>query len=275
MSEGALSGVRRLVVKVGSSTVTHPTGGIHHANLERLARQLADLRGEGRQVLLVTSGAIAAGRGRLPQGGRGIVDKQALAAVGQGVLMHAYERCFAEYGQTVGQVLLTREDLRDPHRRQNLRRTLLRLMEWGVVPVVNENDSVAVEEIREEDRAGGNDTLSALVTDLVEAELLVLLSDVAGLFTGDPRRDATAQLVRRVREVTPQMEEWAGGAGSSRGTGGMRTKLAAARLATSRGSAVVIADGGENGVLRAALAGEAGTLFLPAERKTRGRESLR
>ncbi|MBX6377842.1 MAG: glutamate 5-kinase [Clostridia bacterium] len=264
-ARAALRGAKRLVVKVGTSTLTHPDGRPNGAQMERLARELAELRHEGRDVVLVTSGAVACGRGRVrtPPPLDGLVDKQALAAVGQALLMQIYERLFAVHGCTIAQVLLTREDVAKAARRANARNTLARLLEWGVIPVVNENDTVAVEEIQ----FGDNDVLSALVARLVGADLLVLLTDTEGLYTADPRSDAAAVLVPVVTEVTPELEKAAGGAGSPHSRGGMQSKVAAARLATEAGVAVVIARGGRQGVLRAILSGEAvGTLFLPRPR---------
>lgn len=255
---------KTVVVKVGSSTITHRTGKLNLERMEKLVRQLADLHHEGRRVLLVTSGAVGAGMGKLglTRRPRTMPEKQACAAVGQGILMHMYEKLFAEYGIVVAQVLLTRDDFSSRPRFLNARHALHTLLQMGVIPIVNENDTVATEEIR----LGDNDTLSAMVAALVEADLLLLLSDIEGLYTANPRQDKTAQLIEFVREITPELERSAGGAGSHLGTGGMVTKLQAARIATSSGVAMVIANGSRENVIRAIMRGEKiGTFFLPRE----------
>lgn len=249
-----------IVVKIGSSSITYNNGKLNYASLERLCRVLTDLRNQGRQVILVTSGAVAAGTGRLGLEGppESLAAKQALAAIGQGILMGTYEKLMSEYGQTVGQVLLTREDMLDEVRKTNSLNTLQRLLDWGAIPVVNENDTVAVEEIK----FGDNDTLSAMVAALVGADLLVILTDIEGLYTADPRIDPKARLLPLVTEITPEVERLADGAGSARGTGGMITKLAAARIAGEAGIPLVIARGDDLTVLRKILEGlEIGTLF--------------
>lgn len=259
-------GFKRMVVKVGSSSVAHATGKPNLYQIESLVRQLADLCNQGKEVILVTSGAIGTGAGRLGLNRRPktIPEKQAAAAVGQGVLMHIYEKFFAEYGVTVGQVLLTREDFSDRRRFLNARNALHALLQMGVIPVINENDTVAVDEIK----LGDNDNLSALVAGLVDAELLVLLSDIEGLFTADPRHDPEARLIRDVEEITPQIEALAGGAGSKLGTGGMATKLQAARIAMHSGVVTVIARAEDKDIVRRVLAGEeAGTVFWPLANK--------
>ncbi|KKM11188.1 gamma-glutamyl kinase [Clostridiales bacterium PH28_bin88] len=261
-----LQSVRRLVVKVGSSSLTHRTGKLNLGQLERLVRELADLVNQGKEVVLVTSGAIGAGMGRMgfTKRPKTMPEKQAAAAVGQGLLMHMYEKLFSEYGYTVGQVLLTREDVADRKRYLNARNTLITLLQYQVIPIVNENDTVVVEEIR----VGDNDTLAALVAGLVDAELLVLLSDIDGLFTGDPRLDPDAVVIPELEEITPEIERLAGGAGSTLGTGGMGTKIHAAKMAMSSGIPMVIANGSREGALRRLLAGEpVGTLFLPRENR--------
>ncbi len=263
-----LKAVGRLVVKVGSSTLTHKGKGLDYARLERLVREIADLVGQGKDVILVTSGAIATGALRLNKTGKSkdMGKKQALAAVGQGILIGAYAKLFAEYGLNVGQVLLTRDDLDAPERRANARRTLRQLFRWETVPVINENDSVAVEEIR----WGENDTLSARVAELVRADLLLLLTDTPGLFSADPRLDQAAVFLPVVVEITPEIVAAAGGTGSAVGSGGMATKLEAARIATAAQTVVVIADGSVPGIIGEVLAGRAGTFFLPqASKKTR------
>jgi glutamate 5-kinase len=257
----SLRASKRVVVKVGTSTLAHPNGHLHLGRMEALVRQLSDLHAEGRDVVLVTSGAVGAGLGRLGLGARpaGLAAKQALAAVGQGVLMQRYEGLFAEYGCAVGQVLLTREDLEDSARKASAAETMEQLFAWRVLPIVNENDTVTSEEIR----VGDNDTLSARVAVLSGADLLILLSDVDGFYPADPR---TNPGLRPLAEVSLQddLEKAAGGAGSGNGTGGMVTKVHAARICGQAGIPVVLAEGARPGVLREIVAGESvGTLFLP------------
>ncbi len=257
----ALRQARRLVVKVGTSTVAYPDGKPNYAQLEQVVRGIADLWNQGRQVLLVTSGAIGCGLGRMGLRERpdNMADKQALAAIGQALLMRLYERLFGEYGRTVAQVLLTRGDVEDGVRRENARNTLNRLLEWGVVPVINENDTVAVEEIN----FGDNDNLSALVARLVEADLLVILTDTDGLYTADPRTCPDAVRLSVVERITPELEEAAGGTGSRLARGGMSSKVTAAKLAGAAGIPTVVAPGSRRGVLQEVVDGEdVGTLFL-------------
>jgi glutamate 5-kinase len=261
----------RIVVKVGTSSLTHNTGKLNLAQLERLVRELADLANQGRQIVLVTSGAIAAGMGKLgfAKKPKTIPEKQAAAAVGQGLLMHMYEKLFSEYGYAVGQVLLTRDDMNNRHRFLNARNTLLTLLQCRVIPVVNENDTVAVEEMR----VGDNDTLSALVAGLVDAELLVLLSDIDGLYSADPRIDANAKIIPLVREISQEIEKLSGGAGSALGTGGMGTKITAAKIAMNSGIPMVITNGKRPGVLARLLQGEdLGTLFVPRDTRLHTKE---
>lgn len=259
------SEVKRLVVKVGSSSITHSTGRLNLSQLEKLSRQLSDLHNQGIEVALVSSGAIGAGIGKLglSRRPRSIPEKQAVAAVGQGMLMHMYEKFFGEYGVTVGQVLLTREDFSDRRRFLNARNTLLALLHMGVVPVINENDTVAVDEIK----LGDNDNLAALVAGLMDADMIILLSDIDGLYTSDPRTNKDARLITTVTEITPEIEALAGGVGSNLGTGGMVTKIQAARIAMHSGAVTVIARTRDEDVLRRILAGEmVGTAFWPSVR---------
>ncbi|MEW6446873.1 MAG: glutamate 5-kinase [Bacillota bacterium] len=257
--------LRRIVVKVGTSSLTHKNGKLNLAKIEKLVRELADLHNEGREVLLVTSGAIGAGLGRLglKTRPRTIPEKQACAAVGQGLLLQIYEKLFAENGITVGQVLLTRDDLSDRRRFLNARNTLLTLLKYRVLPVINENDTVAVDEIR----FGDNDTLSALVTNLVDAEMLLILSDVDGLYTADPHTSPEAQLISEVTAITPELQALATGTVSRTGTGGMVTKFQAAQIVGRAGAVMVIAGAGTDRIIRRVLAGEnVGTVFWPTER---------
>lgn len=258
--------VKRLVVKVGSSTLSHPTGKLNIDQMERLARQLADLQNSGKEVILVTSGAVGAGIGKLGLGRRPktIPEKQATAAVGQGLLMHMYEKLFSEYGIVVAQVLLTREDIMDRKRFLNARNALSALLQLEALPIINENDTIAVEEIR----FGDNDTLSALVASLIDAELLIILSDIDGLYTGDPSKDEGATFIPLVRDINGDIEQLAGGTGSGLGTGGMVTKIQSARIAMNSGFPMVIAHGKTEKVINRIMAGEpVGTLFLPGENK--------
>ncbi len=253
---------RRAVVKIGSNVLAG-NGGLREERLRALAAEIAALVAGGRQIVVVTSGAVAAGAARLgrPGGGRAIEWRQAAAALGQIGLMAAYERAFAAHERQVAQVLLTHADLADRRRYLNARHTLRALLDLGVVPIVNENDTVAVEELK----FGDNDNLSALTAALVEADLLVILSDVAGLHTSDPRLDTTARVVPVVRAADAALQRAAGPSRSDVGTGGMASKLAAAGKAAVAGIATVIADGTRDGVLAAVfdVAVEVGTLVLP------------
>jgi len=255
---------QRIVIKLGTSTLTAGSAHISPPRLVELVRQISQLHSTGSQVVVVSSGAIAAGRERLgyPQLPKDIPAKQMLAAVGQLRLMALYEQLFSLYGVTIAQVLLTRSDLTDRRRYLNSRNTLAALLAQGALPIVNENDTVATEEIR----FGDNDNLSALVANLIEADLLALLTDQPGLFTADPRQDPSAQIVRNVNgpEIPASLWQAAGGTANGLGTGGMLTKLQAADLARRSGATVVIARGGDANVLLRLTAGEAlGTHFEP------------
>ena len=251
----------RVVVKVGTSTLTHDTGKLNLKNMEHLARTLADLEGMGHEMILVSSGAIGMGVGKLNLPGRpaDMPTKQAAAAVGQCELMYTYDRLFSQYNHTVAQLLLTGEDIDHQDRRHNFENTVRRLLELGVLPIVNENDTVATAEIS----VGDNDTLGAVVACSAGADLLVMLSDIEGLYTADPRRYPGAALIPVVEEITPEIEALAGQAGSALATGGMATKLKAAQMATGRGCDVVIANGARPELLYDIVAGRpAGTRFL-------------
>lgn len=237
---------KRIVVKVGTSTLTHAGGGMNFRNLDRFARVLTDVKNAGNDVVLVTSAAIATGVGKLKLAERPkeLRFKQAAAAVGQCELMHLYDKFFGEYGATVAQILLSRDDVDRSSGKLNLHNTFEALLELGVIPVVNENDSVCFEEIETEHKVfGDNDTLSAVVAALVDADLLVLFSDIDGLYTADPHHDPDAALISDVPEITDEIWARAGGAGSKFGTGGMATKLLAAEIATSAGVDMVITNG--------------------------------
>jgi len=231
----------RIVVKVGTSTLAHATGRLNIRHVEELVKVLSDLKNAGHQVILVSSGAIGMGVGKLNLPGKpsDMPTKQAAAAVGQCELMYTYDKLFLQYNHTVAQVLLTGEDVDHPERRENFENTMERLLELGALPVINENDTIATAEIK----VGDNDTLGAIVACCVKADLLVLLSDIEGLYTADPRKDPDAKLIPTVEEVTPEIEALAGGVGSSLGTGGMATKLRAAKMVTAMGCDMVITNG--------------------------------
>jgi glutamate 5-kinase len=268
----------RMVVKVGTGVLTRGAENLDVEAMAGLVRQIAALRDGGHEVLLVSSGAIAAGRARLPldHGRRDIPTKQMLAAIGQHLLMQTYDQLFAPYEVPVAQALLTKADLRDRQGYLNARNTLLGLLEHGVLPIINENDVVAVEEIRvgENDRLfGENDSLAAMVANLVDAQLLVNLTNIGGLYTADPHTTSDAQLIPEVPRITRAVEALGGGAGTTQGTGGMRTKIEAAKLATASGIAVVIAPGGEPDVLVRLAAGEPiGTRFQPTASRRESRQ---
>ncbi|GAB4425369.1 MAG: glutamate 5-kinase [Chloroflexi bacterium OHK40] len=255
----------RIVVKLGTSVLTAGTDRLNRPYMVGLARQVAVLRERDIEVVLVSSGAVAAGRERLgaapQQRARASVPlRQMFAAVGQSRLMHLYEQLFEIYGLQVAQALLTRDDLRDRRRYLNARNTLTLCLQRGIVPIINENDAVVTAEIR----VGDNDNLSALVAGLVDADLLLILTDIAGLYSADPRSDPAAELITEVPLIDERIWAIAGGAGSARGTGGMRTKIQAADLATRSGTAVVIASGAEPDVILRVAAGERPGTYFPA-----------
>jgi len=257
---------RRLIVKLGTNLLTAGTDRLDLEVMSALVGQVARLRKSGSEIIIVTSGAITAGRNRLGSVHlrRDIPARQVLSAIGQSYLMQAYDELFRWHDVLTSQALLTRRDLADRVGYLNARNTLLALLELGVVPIINENDTVAVEEIAETN-IGDNDTLSALVANLVDADLLAILTTTNGLYTADPNLDSAAQLIERVERVDAEIERLAGGAVSQRSIGGMATKIRAARLATSSGVDVVIAAGREPAVLERLVTGEAiGTLF-PAQ----------
>ena len=231
----------RIVVKVGTSTLAHATGRLNIRHVEELVKVLSDLKNAGHEVILVSSGAIGMGVGKLNLPGRpaDMPTKQAAAAVGQCELMYTYDKLFSQYNHTVAQILLTGEDVDQADRKQNFENTMARLLELGALPVINENDSIATDEIK----VGDNDTLGAIVACAVEADLLVLLSDIEGLYTADPRKDPDARLIPVVEAVTPEIEALAGEKGSELAVGGMATKLRAAKLVTAAGCDMIIANG--------------------------------
>lgn len=257
-----LKNVKRVVVKVGSSTLTHESGLLNINQIEKLVRQIADLHNQGIEVVLVTSGAIAAGVGRLGLKSKPntIPEKQAAAAIGQGILMHMYEKIFSEYGKVAAQILITKDDISHRTRFLNARNTFFALFEQGAIPIVNENDAIVVDEIK----FGDNDTLSAVVASLIEADLLILLSDIEGLYDSNPRTNPGAILIHEVEEITEQIEKSAEGAGTSLGTGGMATKISAARIATTAGVSMVIVNGANENVVRDVVnIKDVGTFFAP------------
>ena len=256
---------KRIVFKVGTSTLCHAGKGLNFRNIDGLARVLTDIKNEGHDVILVSSGAIGAGVSKLGLSDRPyeIREKQAVAAVGQLELMHIYDKMFGEYGATVGQVLFTREDVDKPTVKQNLIGTFQALLSMGVIPIVNENDSVCIEEIESEHKIfGDNDTLSAVVATLTDADLLVLLSDIEGLYNSDPYKDAEAKLIPVVTCIDNEIIALAGGTKNDLGTGGMVTKLAAAQIAGDRGIDTIITNGSKPQNLYIAVhGGETGTRF--------------
>jgi len=256
---------KRIVFKVGTSTLCHRGTGLNFRNIDGLARVLTDIKNEGFEVILVSSGAIGAGVSKLglQERPREIREKQAVAAVGQLELMHIYDKMFGEFGATVGQVLLTRNDVDMPAVSQNLRGTFEALLSMGVIPIVNENDSVCIEEIESEHKVfGDNDTLSAVVAALVGADLLVLLSDIDGLYDNDPFKDPDAKLIPVVTELDSTITALAGGTVSGFGTGGMVTKLSAARIAGEHNIDTIITNGSKpQNLYIAAYGGEVGTRF--------------
>ncbi|MBR6115545.1 MAG: glutamate 5-kinase [Oscillospiraceae bacterium] len=264
---------KRVVVKVGTSTLTHNTGALDLRSMERLVRAVADLRGAGHEVILVSSGAIAVGSARLGMKERPkeLRFKQAAAAVGQCRLMHIYDKLFSEYNCSTAQILLTGDDVDDPGRAGHLRATFSALLEMGVIPVVNENDSVSSAEIEtgQHKVLGDNDTLSAVVAALCRAELLILLSDIDGLYDADPRTHPEAKLLPRVEELTEEITSMAGGAGTWRGTGGMATKLTAAGVALAAGCDMVITNGKRPWEINDIVDGaEIGTRFIAKKEGT-------
>ena len=262
---------RRLVVKVGSSLVTDEGRGLDHAAVARWATQIAELRRAGKEIVLVSSGAIAEGIRRLGWSRRpsAIHEPQAAAAVGQMGLVQAYESAFAKFGLHTAQILLTHEDLADRRRYLNARSTLVTLLGLGVIPIINENDTVTTDEIR----FGDNDTLGALVANLIEADVLVLLTDQPGLHSADPRRDSNATLIRSARAGDPQLEAIAGGSGTAVGRGGMLSKVLAAKRAARSGASTVIADGrGDDVLIRLGQGESIGTMLSAPDQSLRARK---
>ena len=266
------SKARRIVIKVGSAVLTSSEQGLDQERIERLASDISAIMAQGREVILVSSGAIAAGLAKL--GLKKTKDmplslKQAAAAIGQSGLMWMYEKTFSPHEKKVAQVLLTREDLSNRTRFLNARNTLQTLLDHGVIPIINENDTVSVDEIK----FGDNDNLSSMVVHLADADLLVILSDIDGLYTADPKIDPSAELIPLVEKITAEVERVAGDAHTSVGTGGMRSKIMTAKKVGAYGAPMVIVNGKKNGVLQALFEGEeVGTLFLPKPEKQDSRK---
>jgi glutamate 5-kinase len=250
----------RIVIKIGTSTLSYPNGRLNYQRLVKLAKVIAGIQGSGKKTILVSSGAIAVGAGRLGYGTKPVdlADKQALAAIGQAELIRIYQKFFEARNQQVAQVLLTKDILINSERRVNAGNTLDELLSMDIIPIINENDTVATDEIE----FGDNDTLSAHVAELAKADLLILMSDIDGLYSADPRRDPEARIIPEVFEITDELERAATGTASGFGTGGMATKIAATRICSNAGIKVVIANGSNPDILWSILAGkESGTLF--------------
>lgn len=255
-----LNKINRMVVKVGTSTLTYENGKLNLGRIDKLARTIADIKNRGIEVVLVSSGAIGVGVGKLGLKQRPTLtrEKQAVAAVGQCELMYLYDKMFSEYGYKTGQVLLTKDVLDNPERKENVTNTFNTLLDMHVVPVVNENDAVSVDEIV----IGDNDTLSAVVATIIDADLLVILTDIDGLYDKDPRKNADAKRISVVEKITDEIKEMAGGAGSSRGTGGMFTKVLAAEITSQNGIYTVVCNGENPTILYDIIDGkDVGTLF--------------
>lgn len=249
-----------VVIKVGTSTLTYDTGKLNFKRLDILSRVISDIKNSGKKVVLVSSGAIGVGMSKLNMQKKpnSVKEKQAIAAVGQCELMSIYDRLFAEYGTVVAQILLTKDAITNKERRLNAINTLSTLIEKDIVPIVNENDSVSTDEIK----IGDNDTLSANVSELVGADILIILSDIDGLYNDNPKTNPDAKIVREVNKITEEIESMASGAGTSRGTGGMITKISAAKIANKCNTDVVIANGSDPHIIYDILSGEdVGTIF--------------
>lgn len=260
-----LKNAKRIIVKVGTSTLTYDNGNINLYRIEKLTRVISDIVNSGIEIVLVSSGAIGVGVNKLKLKEKPVTirEKQAVAAVGQCELMHIYSKFFSEYSHTVGQVLLTRDVIEDNHTRKNVINTFETLLEKKIIPIVNENDTVSIDEIENIVKFGDNDNLSAIVSVLTNADLLIILSDIDGFYDSDPRNNESAKLLSQIENITPELEECAGGAGSKLGTGGMVTKLAAGKIAINAGVDMILANGDEPDIIRSILEGkEIGTLFI-------------
>jgi glutamate 5-kinase len=260
----AIKASKRIVIKIGTSSLTHPNGNTDLKKMEKLARVLTDLTSRGKEVVLVSSGAMGTGAKRLGLEKRPeeLELKQATAAIGQAILMQIYQKFFGEYNQVVAQVLLTKDVVEDEIKKRNTQNTLQTLLKLGVIPIVNENDCISTDQI-EGYRFGDNDTLSARVANLIDAQLLILLTDIDGLYTDNPKENKEATLITRVEEITTQIESLAKGVGSAFGTGGMYTKIAAAKIAKEQGTHTIIATADKIDCIYDILEGEEiGTWFI-------------
>ena len=251
----------RIVIKIGTSTLAHENGRLNIRRVEELCKVMSDLKNAGNEIILVSSGAIGMGVGKLGLCGKpqDIPTKQATAAVGQCELMYVYDKLFSEYNHNVAQILITGDDIEDTNRKTNFENTIKRLLELNVLPIINENDSIATDEII----IGDNDTLGAIVATTLNADLLIILSDIDGLYTADPHKDKNAVLLHTVNEITSEIEDMIGGVGSSLGTGGMLTKIKAAKIANNAGTDMIIANGNNPEILYDIVDGkEVGTRFI-------------
>lgn len=262
----SIKNVKRIVVKVGTSSLTHKNGNMNIGRIEKFAKVLSDLQNIGKEIVLVSSGAVGVGCSRLglkerPSTTKG---KQAAAAVGQCHLMNMYSKFFGEYGHVVAQILLTRDVIEDERMRENVCNTFDTLLEQGIIPIVNENDTVSIDEIENICNFGDNDNLSAIVAILTNADLLIILSDIDGFYNGDPRKDKNAKLIEEIAQITQEIKDCAGDAGTSFGTGGMRTKIMAAEKVVDKGISMILANGENPDVLRELLieGKKIGTVFI-------------
>lgn len=268
----SLQNTKKIVIKVGTRLLTYETGKLNLGIMERLVREISDLKNQGRDVVLVSSGSVGAGMGRLGLKRKpvSVQERQAVAAVGQGLLIQFYEKMFAEYGHMVAQILLTREDMNNRTRYINSRNTLLHLLKFNVVPIVNENDTISTEEIE----FGDNDRLSAMVAALIDSDLLIILTDIDGLYTANPKVDPEASCISLVEEITPEIKKVAGKTEEMLAKGGMTTKVEAAEIAMAAGVDMIIANGNRPSIVRRILEGEqTGTYFCSQQGPLRSRKS--
>lgn len=259
-----IKAAKRIIIKIGTSSLSHENGRLDLEKMEHLARVLTDLNNQGKEIILVSSGAVGAGMQRIGRNKRPeeLPLKQATAAIGQAILMKMYQKFFDEYNQVIAQILLTKDVMEDPIKKTNAKNTFDTLIGLGVIPIINENDCISTAQI-EGYRFGDNDTLSATVAELIDADLLVLLTDIDGLYTSNPKENADAKLIGEITEITNDIKALAGGAGSKMGTGGMITKILAAEIAKACGTQTIIASGESIEILRDIVRGEAiGTWFI-------------
>ncbi|MCD8187388.1 MAG: glutamate 5-kinase [Ruminococcus sp.] len=258
-----ISDKKRIVIKLGTSTLTHKTGKLNIRRMNNLVRVISDLQNAGKEIIIVSSGAVGLGAGKLglPERPKDTRTKQAVAAIGQCELMHIYDDMFAKYSITVAQILLTKTIISRPEHCRNFENTVTKLVSMGVIPIVNENDTIAIDELELE--IGENDSLSAIVATLAKADLLLILSDIDGLYDADPRKNPDAKPIHLVQKITPEIESAAGGAGTSLGTGGMTTKINAAKIAGEAGIDMIIMNGNNPDLLYDLFEDkDVGTIFL-------------